>query len=101
MTVKFLLHYSTRPIQIFGRMGFGFAVPAILMLVLMLADRSFGLFTPYLVKRPFWVITPLMLLGFCVQFISMGLLAEMQTRTYHEAQHKPIYVIKETVESSA
>jgi glycosyltransferase involved in cell wall biosynthesis len=100
MTVKFLLHYSTRPIQVFGRLGFLFAIPAFLMLVLMGADRAFGLFHPFLLKRPFWVITPLMLLGFCVQFISMGLLAEMQTRTYHEAQDKPIYVIKETVESA-
>ena len=56
-------------------------------------------FNPYLIKRPFWVITPLMLIGFCVQFISMGLLAEMQIRTYHESQGKPIYVIKEVVES--
>jgi hypothetical protein len=30
-----------------------------------------------------------------VQFISMGLLAEMQVRLYHEAQAKPIYRIRE------
>jgi glycosyltransferase involved in cell wall biosynthesis len=100
MTVKFLLHYSTRPIQVFGRLGFLFALPAVFMLFLIGVDWTFGLFYPFLIKRPFWVITPLMLLGFCVQFISMGLLAEMQTRTYHEAQDKPIYVIKETVESA-
>ena len=44
-------------------------------------------------------LTPLMLLGFCIQFISMGLLAEMQIRTYHESQGKPIYVIRESAES--
>jgi hypothetical protein len=33
-----------------------------------------------------------------MQFISMGLLAEIQIRTYHESQDKPIYVIRETVE---
>jgi hypothetical protein len=53
-----------------------------------------------LIKRPFWVITPFMLILFCLQFISMGLLAELQTRTYHESQGKPIYVIKEIVEPS-
>ena len=53
------------------------------------------------VKRPFWVITPFMLILFCLQFISMGLLAELQTRTYHESQGKPIYVIKERVDSQA
>jgi hypothetical protein len=30
-----------------------------------------------------------------VQFISIGLLGEMLTRTYHESQDKPVYVIKE------
>jgi hypothetical protein len=30
-----------------------------------------------------------------VQFIMLGLLAEMLARTYHESQDKPIYVIKE------
>jgi hypothetical protein len=49
-----------------------------------------------LVKRPFWVITPFMLIFFGLQFISMGLLAELQMRTYHESQEKPIYVIRES-----
>jgi glycosyltransferase involved in cell wall biosynthesis len=100
LTVKFLLHYSTRPIQIFGRIGLIFTAVAMAMLGLMAVDWLVGIFNPYLLKRPFWVITPLMLIGFCVQFISMGLLAEMQIRTYHEAQGKPIYVIKEVVEST-
>jgi len=98
MTVKFLLHYSTRPIQIFGRIGMLFALVASLMLGAILVDRLFivHLASDYLLKRPFWIITPLMLLGFCIQFISMGLLSEMQTRTYHETQSKPVYVIRET-----
>jgi hypothetical protein len=54
----------------------------------------------YLLKRPFWVITPLMFLGFCLQFITLGLMAELQARTYHESQNKPIYVIRETAASS-
>lgn len=103
LTVKFLLHYSTRPIQIFGRLGMLFAAAAILMLGTIVVDRLFveHLATDYLLKRPFWIVTPLMLLGFCIQFISMGLLAEMQTRTYHETQAKPIYVIREKREPRA
>jgi hypothetical protein len=42
-----------------------------------------------------------MLIFFGMQFVSMGLLAEMQIRTYHESQNKPIYVIRESVESPA
>ena len=34
-----------------------------------------------------------------VQMLSMGLLAEMITRTYHEAQDKPIYAIREQLDS--
>jgi hypothetical protein len=52
-----------------------------------------------LIKRPFWIMTAFMLIFFGMQFISTGLLAEMQIRTYHESQNKPTYVIRETAES--
>lgn len=102
MTVKFLLQYSTRPIQIFGRIGLVFAGLACAMLTGMAVDRLFhhGVNYVFLVKRPFWVITPMMFFAFCIQFISMGLLAEMQIRTYHESQGKRIYVIKDQASSS-
>ena len=99
MTVKFLLHYSMGPIQMFGKIAASFSVPAVMILVALIGDRLFGWFDPYLIKRPFWVIAPLMLMAFAMQFISMGLLAEMQIRTYHESQNKPIYVVRETLES--
>jgi glycosyltransferase involved in cell wall biosynthesis len=103
VTVKFLLRYSTRPIHIFGKWGLNFGVLGILMLMFMaganLSHRFFDTeFCAELIKRPFWVITPFMLLFFGLQFISIGLLAEIQIRTYHEAQEKPIYIIRETVE---
>ena len=101
MTVKFLLQYSTRPIQIFGRIGLIFGFLFFAMVLGLASDRwvfNHGASYVYLLKRPFWVITPMMLLGFCIQFIIMGLLAEMQTRTYHEAQGKKIYNVREVVE---
>jgi len=103
MTVKFLLKYSMHPIQIFGRIGMIFGIPGFLILIFVLISHlSFRLFNTAFaadfIKRPFWVITPFMLILFCLQFISMGLLAEMQIRTYHESQSKPIYVIKETTD---
>jgi glycosyltransferase involved in cell wall biosynthesis len=105
VTVKFLLRYSTRPIHIFGKWGLNFGMLGILMLLFMaganLSHRFFDTeFCAELIKRPFWVITPFMLLFFGLQFISIGLLAEIQIRTYHEAQEKPIYIIRETVEPS-
>ena len=41
----------------------------------------------------------LIILG--VQFIVMGLLAELMVRTYHESQGKPIYYIREKMEPGA
>jgi hypothetical protein len=103
-TVKFLLHYSMGPIQLFGKLGGLFGIPGLLMLLVMalgnLSYQVFGTeFAAGLVKRPFWIMSAFMLIFFGVQFVSIGLLAEMQIRTYHESQDKPIYVIKETVES--
>ncbi len=109
LTVKFLLTYSTRPIQVFGKIGLNFGAIAAILLAIVGVEAlggACGLFTaPWfgedlLVKRPFWIITPLMFLGFCLQFIVLGLLAELTTRTYHESQNKPIYNIKEIVVSS-
>ncbi len=100
LTVKFLLHYSTGPIQMFGKIAAAFAAPGILMFLLMvggnLSYRMFGTeFAAGLIKRPFWLMSAFMLILFGMQFISMGLLAEMQIRTYHESQSKPIYMIRE------
>jgi hypothetical protein len=103
VTVKFLMRYSTRPIHIFGKWGMIFGAFGLMMLFFVaganMANLFFGTeFCAELIKRPFWVITPFMLIFFGLQFISIGLLAELQIRTYHEAQQKPIYVIRESIE---
>ncbi len=70
-----------------------------------MANASFHLFGAEfgstLIKRPFWIMTSFMLVFMGMQFISLGLLAEIQIRTYHESQDKPIYVIRDVVEPSA
>lgn len=100
-TVKFLLRFTGGPMQLFGKIAFVFGGAAALMLAVVAFDRLFGGGGGqlYLIKRPFWVITPFMLLAFCMQFLSMGLLAEVQIRTYHESQDKRIYAIRETFDS--
>ena len=45
-------------------------------------------------KPSLWLAVLLIVIG--VQFISLGLIAEMMTRTYHETQNKPIYAVRET-----
>ncbi|NQU39184.1 MAG: glycosyltransferase family 2 protein [Lentisphaerae bacterium] len=102
-TVKFLLHYSKGPMQIFGKIGMWFGLPGVLMVGLMvlghLSHLLFGTETAaWLIKRPFWVISSFMLIFCGIQFLCMGLLAELQIRTWHESQDKPVYVIKEIVD---
>lgn len=101
-TVKFLLHFTGGPMQLFGKIAFIFGGAGLLMMLIVMLDWLFGTHGDtsfFLIKRPFWVITPFMLFAFCMQFISMGLLAEVQTRTYHESQDKRIYAIRETFDS--
>ncbi len=104
ITVKFLLHYSKGPMQIFGKIGLCFFLPGLALLAFMvlahLAYRVAGTeFGSELIKRPFWLMSTFTLMFMGTQFISMGLLAEMQIRTYHESQAKPTYTIREIASS--
>jgi hypothetical protein len=47
-------------------------------------------------NRPLLMVALLLVLV-GVQFIGLGLLAELQVRTYHEAQDKPVFAVRETV----
>ncbi len=49
-----------------------------------------------LANRPILLLAVLLILV-GVQFITMGLLAELQTRIYHESSDKPTYFVKETL----
>ncbi len=96
ITVKFLLSYSTRPIQFFGSIGMASGALGFLMSLYVTVQRLF--FNIPLGDRPILLLAVLlMFIG--LQFITVGLLAEMQIRTYHETQHKPIYVIREIFSS--
>ncbi len=104
ITVKYLLRYSHRPMQMFGKIGLLLGIPGVLLLaVMVLAHLSYLLLGTTLgaelIKRPFWLFTAggLMLTG--IEFIAIGLLAEVLNRTYHESQDRPIYTIREIVES--
>ena len=97
LTVKFLLSYATRPLQIFGLIGIAMAALGTLI-------------SGYLVFEWWMDVTslanrPLLLLGILliftgVQLVTLGLLAEMQARTYHESQRKATYVVREIRESN-
>ncbi len=107
ITVKFLLRYSTGPMQILGKIGFQLGFLGVLLLAMIfglnLVATLFGVeFVGYdLVKRPVWPIMGFMLVGFGIQFIGLGLLSEMMIRTYHESQNKRTYSIREDVPASS
>jgi len=96
LTVKFLLSYSTRPLQIFGLIGLpmgllGFIISAWLALQ-RLTGADVSLNRPLLFLGIVLIITG-------VQLVTLGLLAELQARTYHESQNKPTYAIREILQS--
>ncbi len=94
ITVRFLLSFSTKPIQIFGLLGIISGAIGFVIGVLLVIQRQF--FRIPLGNRPMLFLSVL-LIFVGIQFISMGLLGEMQARTYHESQNKPTYVVKEII----
>src|SRR6476646_9378578 len=92
MTIKFMASYQTKPIYVFGSFGM------LAFLISLLA----GLYAVFLkvfhkadfVQTPLPVLT-IVLFAVGVQFLLMGLLAEMLVRTYHESQSKAIYAVRE------
>jgi glycosyltransferase involved in cell wall biosynthesis len=97
ITVKFLGSYSTKPIYIFGGLGLMSTVGAVVFgLVVVYQKLSRG---TDMSGNPLLILTAVLIIA-TIQFILMGLLAELLVRIYHESQNRPTYVIKEILESS-
>ena len=97
LTVKFLSSYSTRPLQMFGGVGLLLGFFGTLACAWVTFQRFFGYQSA---NRPLFFAGILMILT-GVQLLMTGLLAEMLSRTYHESQDKPIYVIREVLEEKS
>jgi glycosyltransferase involved in cell wall biosynthesis len=98
LTVKFLLSYSTRPLQMFGLIGVPMGLIGFLIAAYLSYQRLFGYES--IANRPLLILAVLLIFT-GVQLVTMGLLAEIMARTYHESQDKPIYVVKEIRETSS
>jgi len=90
--VKFLMTYSTQPIQIFGGMGLLCFFLSLLTFAVVLGLRIFAGVDMSGNPLLYASFTGIML---SVMLVLLGLNAEMQARTYHESQRKPIYVVRE------
>jgi glycosyltransferase involved in cell wall biosynthesis len=97
ITVKFLGSFSTKPIYIFGGLGLLSAFGAILFGLIVLYQKLY--FGTDMSGNPLLILTAVCILA-SIQFILMGLLAELLVRTYHESQNRPTYVIKQILEST-
>ncbi len=93
LTIKFLNSYLTRPLHLFGKIG----------LISLAGSFLIGLFLIYEKIRGYSILTshgPLLILGamlfmMALMFFSTGLLAELISRVYFEAQRKPVYTVRE------
>jgi len=97
MTIKFMASYQTKPLYVFGWAGlltlfFSFLCAVFAFLMKFASWPHHADF----IQTPLPVLTTVMLvLG--IQFFLMGLLAEMQVRTYHESQAKSVYAVRERI----
>lgn len=98
ITVKFLGSFSTKPIYIFGGLGLICAFGAILSGLAVLYQKFISVSRLPMNRNPLLLLTAILIMA-TIQFILMGLLAELMVRTYHESQNRPTYVIKEILES--
>jgi glycosyltransferase involved in cell wall biosynthesis len=96
LTVKFLISYSTRPLQIFGLFGMVLGFLGLLICGWLAYVKYFQ--HQGIADRPL-LLLGILLVSTGVQLVTLGLLAEMLARTYHESQDKPTYVIREVRES--
>lgn len=98
ITIKFLGSFSTKPIYIFGGLGVLSGLAGLISGLAVLYQKFFSHSHLAMNRNPLLILTAVLMIT-TVQFILMGLLAELLVRTYHESQNRPTYVIKEVLDS--
>ncbi len=91
-TVKFLTSFSSKPIYLFG--GLGFSLMSFgMILFLFLAVRRLGWGVSVVASPLFTISIMIFILG--VLSIFMGLIAELLVRAYYESQDKKTYFVRD------
>ncbi|NJR70351.1 MAG: glycosyltransferase family 2 protein [Synechococcales cyanobacterium CRU_2_2] len=94
LTIYFMKRFLTKPMHGFGVFG----------LISILAGMGLGIYLTFLKfglgmaigDRPLLMLVAILIIG-GVQLLCFGLLAELQMRTYHESQNRPIYRVRDVV----
>jgi glycosyltransferase involved in cell wall biosynthesis len=98
ITVNFLGSFSTKPIYVFGGLGLLSGFGAVALALTVICQKIYR--GTDMSGNPLLILTAVFIIA-TIQFILMGLLAELLVRTYHESQNRPTYVIKEILETLA
>jgi len=92
--IKFLLDYSTKPLQLFGSWGL-LSTAAGGLASLFLLFRKFVSHIDVMTEHGPLLFAAVLLIVCGIQLISLGLIGEVLARTYYESQHKSIYSIRD------
>ena len=92
LIVKFFMGYLTQPMKIIGRIGFMFLTIGFGSIGYTIWDKVVN--NMDMTNNPIFYLA---ILGFFtgIQLLSIGLLAEIQVRTYYESQNKETYIVRE------
>src|SRR5439155_3110361 len=90
VTVWFMRGYHTKPIYVFGGIGLLAGACSVLLSAVVLYQKL--VFGVWVHRNPLFIMS-MMLSMIAVQFLLLGLLAEIMVRTYFESQRKTTYLV--------
>ncbi|MCI0490212.1 MAG: glycosyltransferase family 2 protein [Blastocatellia bacterium] len=94
ITIKFMSSYLTKPLYLFGTAGL---ICLALSFISGLSAFYYKFVHDVHLNRMPLATLAMIMFAMGIQFIFMGLLAEMIVRTYHESQGKPTYLVRERI----
>jgi glycosyltransferase involved in cell wall biosynthesis len=94
ISIKFLLDYLTRPLHFFGKLSLASLAGGGAIGLFLTYDKLW-LHQPIMVEHGPLFMVGILLIVSGIQFMSLGLIGEMLSRTYYESQNKPIYAVRE------
>ena len=95
ITVRFILGYSTRPLQVFGGIGLLVSGVGVLLGVILSAEKLIA--NVDIGNRPLLILAALLIIS-GVQLISIGLVAEIIVRSWHEQRGQARYLLREVLD---
>ncbi|EAQ76702.1 MULTISPECIES: glycosyltransferase family 2 protein [unclassified Synechococcus] len=97
LTVWFMKRFLTRPMHVFGFGGLACLAIGLVLGLVLLSEKIF--LNADVGTRPLLMVAVLAIVA-GIQLFCFGLLAELQMRTYHESQGRPIYRVRATLRGS-